>query len=148
MKLKIRNSCDFIGGSVIAAVGASAMFASRDYSMGTAMQMGPGYFPFYLGAIAVLIGAAISATAFRIEGEPMGKITLRPLVMLSAAFIAFALLVDTVGFVVALIATIFCASLGAREFRIGEFLALSAVLVVGCIALFVWGLGLPFKLFW
>ena len=147
MKLKVKNVCDLYGGLVIALVGVTAMIASREYSMGTATQMGPGYFPFYLGAIAVLIGAAISATSFYTDGEAIEKISLRPLIMMSAAFFSFALLVDTAGFVIALLATVLCSSLAAKSFHFGEFLALSAVLIFGCVALFVWGLGLSFKLF-
>jgi len=147
MKLKVRNACDLYGGLVIAFVGVAAMVASREYSMGTAMQMGPGYFPFYLGAIAVLLGAAISVTSFYTEGEGVGGFAWRPLIMMGAAFFSFALLVDTAGFVIALLATVLFSSLGAKNFRVVEFLALSAVLVLGCVAMFVWGLGLPFRLF-
>jgi putative tricarboxylic transport membrane protein len=146
--IRIGNKGDFLGGLLIAAAGLAAVIASRAYPMGTAMQMGPGYFPFHLGMLAIGIGLAIAATGVRNQGEKLGRFAWRPFLMMSAAFVAFALLIDTAGFVVALLATILCSCLAARSFRLGEFVIVSGVLIGGCVLVFVWGLGLPLRLFW
>jgi hypothetical protein len=52
------------------------------------------------------------------------------------------------GFVVALIAVILLAALAGREFRPLVGILLTAGLVAGALGLFIWGLGLPYSLFW
>jgi Tripartite tricarboxylate transporter TctB family len=48
---------DFVAGLVFAAFGAAAIHFVREYPLGTAMHMGPGYFPAALGWILIGFGA-------------------------------------------------------------------------------------------
>ena len=41
---------------MLIASGAATMFIARNYSFGTTLRMGPGYFPTVLGGILVLFG--------------------------------------------------------------------------------------------
>jgi putative tricarboxylic transport membrane protein len=50
------------------------------------------------------------------------------------------------GFVPALIVLIFGSSAASTDFKLGEVLLLSVGLTAFCIALFIWGLGLPYPL--
>jgi len=50
------------------------------------------------------------------------------------------------GFVPALLVLIFGSALASPQFKLIEILLLSAVLVAVSVALFVWGLGLPYPL--
>ena len=43
-------------GSLFAAFGAAAIHFVREYPLGTAMHMGPGYFPAALGWILIAFG--------------------------------------------------------------------------------------------
>jgi hypothetical protein len=45
-------------------------------------------------------------------------------------------------------ALIFCSALAGKEFRLLGAIIMSVVLIAGSIALFIFGLGLPFSLFW
>ena len=54
-----RNAKDFWTGVVYIAIGAAAIFIGRDYGMGTAMKMGPAYFPVILSGLLILIGAVV-----------------------------------------------------------------------------------------
>ena len=56
MKFDWRNNRDFWAGVYFIIVGAAAMIISRDYPMGSALRMGPGYFPTVLGGIVVVFG--------------------------------------------------------------------------------------------
>lgn len=148
MKLKIKSQEDFWSGLMFIGFGVLAMVISRDYPMGTAMRMGPGYFPTYLGAIMAVLGGIILALSFKVEGAKVGKLALKPMVLLGIAFSFFAWAIDHVGFVIALVVMIFMAALAGREFRVKEVAILSVIMVVGCWALFIKGLELPFPLFW
>lgn len=148
MQLKIRSEADFWAGIMFIGFGVLAIVISRDYPIGSAMRMGPGYFPTWIGAIMVLLGAIISATAFKVTGEKVGKFAWKPMIMLSIAFCTFAWGIDHIGFIPSLVIMIFLSALAGREFRLKEVAILSVVLIVGCWALFIKGLELPFPLFW
>ena len=65
----------------------------------------------------------------------------------SASLLLFGFLIDRAGFVPALVVLIFGAAASGTEFRFVEVLLLTAVLTVFSVALFVWGIGLPYPLF-
>lgn len=148
MQVRIKNQENFWAGIMFIAFGLTAMFVARDYPMGSAMRMGPGYFPVYLGAIMASLGAIISLTSFSVSGDRIKPFAWRPMILLSAAFVAFGLAVDRVGLVIALAVLIFLSALAGRDFKVREVLILTLVLIVGCWALFVYALELPFPLWW
>lgn len=145
--MKIKSAEDFWAGLMFIGFGVLAIVVARDYPMGTAMRMGPGYFPTYLGGIMVLIGAILAGRGFRVEGEGIGRWGWRPLLWLSAAFAAFGLLIETAGFVLALLALIIASSLAGRDTRPFELVLLIVVLITGSVGLFIYGLELPYRLF-
>ena len=145
--MKIKSQDDFWTGLMFIGFGVLAVVVAQGYPMGAAMRMGPGYFPTYLGAIAIVIGAIVTARAFRFEGEGTGTWGWRPLLWLSAAFVSFGLLIERAGFVPALLALIIMSSLAGRDSRLLELVLLALVLIGGSVALFIYGLELPYALF-
>ena len=57
--MKIQNGKDFWAGVMFMGVGAAFMFVARDYQMGSAVRMGPAYFPMVLGGLQIVLGAMI-----------------------------------------------------------------------------------------
>ena len=53
MKFEISSPENFWGGIMFVAFGAIAMYVARDYPMGSAMRMGPGYFPMLIGGVSI-----------------------------------------------------------------------------------------------
>jgi hypothetical protein len=145
--VKIKSTEDFWAGLLFIGFGVVAIVVARDYAMGSAMRMGPGYFPTYLGAIMIVIGAILTGRGFRVEGEGIGPWGWRPLLWLSAAFVAFGLLIETFGFVLALFSLIIASSLAGRDTRRLELVLLIVVLITGSVGLFIYGLELPYMLF-
>ena len=145
--MKIKSQEDFWAGMMFIAFGILAIVVARNYPMGSALRMGPGYFPTYLGALLIVIGAVVAVTGLRLKGEGTGKWGWRPLLWLSAAFAAFGLLIESAGFVLALLALIVSSSLAGRDTRILELVVLTVVLIGGSVALFIYGLELPYQLF-
>ena len=151
MQLKIKNQEDFWAGVMFIGFGVLAIVVARDYPMGSAMRMGPGYFPTWLGAIMGVMGAIISARALVVIGEDIKPWGWRPLIGLSVAFAAFGLLMEEIGlgFVPALLALILISSFSGKDkFRLLELAILTIVLIVGSVLLFTKLLELPFRLFW
>jgi hypothetical protein len=142
---KIRNGKEFYAGLIFIFFGGLAVLLARRLPMGTAMRMGPGYFPTMLGAMLVLLGVIICARGLWLREEGMKPWLLRPLLLVLGAVLAFAFLIDSFGLLTAGLALITISSLGSGECRPWEVAVLSLVLVVLALGLFVYGLGLPFK---
>jgi hypothetical protein len=98
-------------------------------------------------------GAADSRQAAPLERAPASQDAshgaasfsrLRPFFILPA-IVAFALLLESVGLVLASIALLGIGALAARDMTLRQFALLAIVLLVLVLAVFVWGLGLPVK---
>jgi hypothetical protein len=144
--VKLPDSKDFWSGLMLIAIGAVAVFIARDYPFGTALRMGAGFFPVVLGVVLVLFGIYFAVRGFRSSNRIEGNWSLRALVVLPLAFVAFGVLMEHAGFVPAMLALTVGSAAAGTQFRIGEVLALSVVLTGLCVALFIWALGLPYPL--
>ena len=84
-----RNAKDFWTGVVYIAVGGAAIFIGRDYGMGTAMKMGPAYFPMILSGLLILIGVISVLRSFVKSGTPVGTVAWKGLALVIAATVLF-----------------------------------------------------------
>ena len=69
-----RNPKDFWTGLIYIFFGSSAMLIAREYSMGTAVKMGPAYFPTMLGGLLVAIGAIAVIRSLSSPALPLGRL--------------------------------------------------------------------------
>ncbi len=151
MSLTIHNPRDFFAGLIFLFFGILAATLSRDYPMGSAMRMGPGYFPFVLGVFLVLLGFAICARSLALRGRDIEchgveGVDSRALILVLAAVAAFAATIESAGIVIAATLVLVIGAAASRESRYREVIALTLLLVVLTVGVFVYGLGLPFKL--
>jgi len=143
---QILNNKDFWGGVMLIAIGIAAAVMARDYPFGTALRMGPGYFPTVLGGVLALFGLYLLVRSLRSSDVIAGSWSIRALVILPIAFVLFGVLMDRAGFIPALAVLIAGSAAAGREFRLREVALLTAVLIVFCVIVFIWGLGLPYPL--
>ncbi len=148
MQIKIRNGKDFYAGLFFFFIGIVIVIEAQSYSVGTARSMGPGYFPTLLGYLLLMIGGGAAIRGLWLKGEGIKIGSMRPVLMVSGAVLAFAFLLKTCGLILAVLALVFIACLGSREFRIRYAVILAFVLAGIATALFVYALGLPLPLFW
>ena len=146
MRAGILTSKDFWGGLMLIALGLAAIFIARGYPFGTVLRMGPGYFPIMLGIILVLFGLFVLAQGLRSPEPIEGGWSLRALIVLPVAFALFGFLMDRAGFVPALAVLIVASAAASSSFRFLEVALMTAVLTTACVAVFIWGLGLPYRL--
>jgi Tripartite tricarboxylate transporter TctB family len=133
-------------GLTLIGIGAAAIWLARDYGFGTALRMGPGFFPIVLGAILLLFGLVILALGLR-GGEPIaGSWSPRALIILPLSLVLFGLLMERAGFVPAMLVLVFGSATATTEFRFVEALLFAIGLTALSAAVFVWGLGLPYPL--
>jgi len=66
--MRIKNPKDFWAGLMFIGTGAFfAVFAYGNYQMGTAVRMGPAYFPFLLGGLLAALGLLVFIEGVAIE---------------------------------------------------------------------------------
>lgn len=148
MRMKIRNPEDFWAGVMFLAFGVLAVYISLDYPMGSAMRMGPGYFPTYLGGLLIVLGSIVSVLSLKTDSERIKPFAWKPMFWLSLSFVIFAWGIDHIGFVPALLGLIVCSAAAGQVFKWKEVLVLSVVLVAGATGIFIYGIDLPYPLFW
>jgi len=144
--MKIRNHRDFWAGVMFIAFGLLFMVLSRQYQIGTAAKMGPGYFPMILGGLMAFLGLLVLLPSIRARTPEVkvSRIDLRSNALVLLAVIVYALTLPKLGFIVALFLLILISSLASHEFRLKETLISSVVLLVFSWLVFVKGLELQF----
>lgn len=134
-------------GALFVVVGLFFLIQSLGLEIGTAFRMGPGYFPLVLSGVLVLLGLVILVQATRVEGEPIGPLAWRGMLLILPAPIIFGLTVRGLGFVPAVFISAFVASFASSRMTVVMAVVLSALLTVFAFAVFSYGLGLPFERF-
>lgn len=137
---------DFWAGLLFVAFGAGAVVVARDYPFGRLARMGPGFFPAVLGALLVVLGGILVARSLASAQERVELGSLRPVLLVLGAVLAFGLLLEPWGLAVATLALIVVGCLAGREFRFVEVAALYVVLVALAGIVFVRVLGLPIRI--
>jgi len=147
-QLEFRNNRDFWAGVMLIVVGAGSVIIARNYSFGTSLRMGPGYFPSVLGGGLVLFGLYLVVVGLK-RNEKMeagDSWSLRALIVLPLSLVLFGLLMEHAGFIPALLVLIFGSAAASTEFKLVEVLLLAVGLTAFSVALFIYGLGLPYPL--
>jgi len=146
--MKIRSHQDFWTGLLFAATGAFFTGFASSYSMGTAAKMGPGYFPFWIGLLQIILGAVVIISSMRnsTAEERIARFDLKSLVLVLGAVVLFGLLLKPLGLALTLFILIAVSSLASHEFSWKATVANAIVLISLCFAVFVWGLKLQFPL--
>jgi hypothetical protein len=147
--MKIKSQKDFWSGLMFVATGVGFAAGATNYSFGTSARPGPGYFPFGLGVLLAILGAAVLFKSLTIEtegGDPIGAIPWRPLGLITLAVVVFGLALPKLGMIISLPILILIASLAGDEFRIKEVLINIVVLTLGSWAIFIKGLSLVIPL--
>src|SRR5262245_6296266 len=146
MKIELRNNKDFWAGIMLIAIGAASILIARGYPFGSTMRMGPGYFPSMLGGILALFGLYVLIIGLRRSEKITVRCSTRALIVLPFSLVAFGVLMTHAGFIPAMAVLIFGSASAGRDFKFVEVLVLTIILTWLSVAIFIWGLGLPYPL--
>jgi putative tricarboxylic transport membrane protein len=145
--MRIANPRDFAAGLVFGGFGLfMAVYAALHYNLGTAVRMGPGYFPTWVGGIVAVLGLVLALRSLRTDGPPLPRMHWRPTLFVLGGAIAYGYLVRPLGLVAATVLVVMVTAAGGYEFRWREALILAIALAVFSVLVFVYALGLPFQL--
>ena len=146
-KVPLLNNKRFLAGIMFIGIGVVSVYMARDYPMGSALRMGPGYFPIVLGGIVIGFGIWELIIGVLKPDPVQGNWSIRALVILPLGAVVFGILMEAAGFIPALIALVIVSAFAGREFKLWEVAALAVGLTIACTGLFIYGLGLPYPLF-
>jgi len=143
--MKIKSPKDFWAGLMFMGFGAFFLvWAVIHYQMGTAVRMGPAYFPTMLGGLLAVLGLFVLLGSFAIEGPPVPEFAFRPLILISVGCVLYGYLMKPLGLVGATAALVYVSALGGHEFNWKEATVLYVILILFSYLVFVKGLTLPF----
>ena len=69
--IRLHLNKDVAAGAMFMAWGLAGLWLARTYPVGTAMRMGPGYFPNVLGWLLLVFGVGIAVRGALTEGEKL-----------------------------------------------------------------------------
>lgn len=147
--LKIKSERDFWSGILFLVVGIGFAVGATNYSMGVAARPGPGYFPLILSCLMAILGAIVLFKSLTIEtedGDKIGPIAWRPLIVVVAAIFVFGLALPRLGMIITIPILIVIVSMAGGEFRWRGVLGAAVVLTLGSWAIFIAGLNLTIPL--
>jgi len=137
---------DLLAGGLIAIIGVYAVWEASGYPFGKLNHMGPGYFPLSLGLLLIVIGLAIVV----LEGHAVSQSSLefpamRAMLFVSGGIAAFAVLVERLGLVPAVVAAVAISALADTRNRLVGVVILAGALSLFCVLVFIEALGIPVR---
>lgn len=148
MKLRIRNQKDVAAGLLYVGFGAAFSLGALNYKLGDPARMGPGWFPFWIGILLVVVGACTAFGGVRATaGESRVKrLEFAALAWIIGAVVLFGLLLQPLGLVAALAVLVVVSSLASHEFSWKAAVATAVALILFSTAVFIWGINLQIPL--
>jgi len=145
--MKVRLTTDLFTGLLFLAFGIFVIVYGSRYPLGTTARMGPGYFPLVASSGLSLLGVVLVArSVIRETSAEVSGINLRPMLLILFGTLAFGLLIERVGFLVASFALVALTRFAERDVRLAETAALAAGLTAFTAAIFWYALGMPLRL--
>ena len=148
MKVDLQNNKDFLAGLLMISVGAIAFYMALDYPFGSALRMGPGYFPRVLAGILMTFGLYVMIRGIKSGEKVEGAWGWKALAFITVSLVVFGWLMDRIGMIPSLVIMFFLAALAGHQFKWLEVTILTVLMTAFAWAVFIWGLGLPYRLFW
>ncbi|MBP2316073.1 tripartite tricarboxylate transporter TctB family protein [Azospirillum soli] len=142
---RIRAPQDLTAGLLMMGIGLAALWIGRDWNTGTLAYVQSGFFPRLISGLLVLFGLVTAGRGLLLHGASLSNWAWRPLAGVTVAVLAFAAMLETLGLVPAVLLLVGLGNLAGQPLRAGPLAVLGGALALGSVAIFVWGLGLPMK---
>ena len=145
--MMIRDLKNVMVGVIFIALALVFGMSSLSLHLGSAGQMGAGYFPLMLAVALGLLGVVVVVLGFIKEGVRPDAANLRGILLVSMSVVVFAFGIKPLGLVPTVLFTSLLFSLAGRQFRPVSSLVAALVLALGSWVVFVIGLRMPWAPF-
>jgi hypothetical protein len=135
---------NIVAGVFFTLFGMITFFWAQRYEIGTALNMGPGYYPSLCGIVLTALGVVAIYRGVRIGvTNPFRAVDVRPLLLIVAGIVGFGLVIERTGLLSAIgICTLLCCA-GRIRTRPIEVALIFAGLALFCSVVFVYIFGMP-----
>ena len=138
---------DILAGAIFIVLGGAFATGALAYEIGSPLNMGPGYLPLVLGGILAAFGVLIIVKGFIAgEGEPIGGVDWRAIVLITAALLFFGITVRGLGVVGALFGSSLLAALARSQTPLRETLLIAVGVTALSVVIFIFALQLRLPL--
>lgn len=139
---------ELLSGVFFLLIGGGALALAAGYRLGSALRMGPGFFPALVAALLIVLGAARIARVLlsRNPASPVVRPAWRPLFLVCASVAVFAALIGPAGLVASVAALVVIAWTANPEWKLVELPIMVVALELIVYVVFVLGLQLPLSL--
>jgi putative tricarboxylic transport membrane protein len=144
--IRIRDPKNFACALLFLGFAALLAGSALTLRLGSASEMGPGYFPLILAGILGGLGLVLAVTSLRRDGD-VPRIAWRGLGFITLSILAFAASIRWLGFVPAAALCVVIATFADPDFPLRKTAIVTVVLVAACWLIFVKGLGMPVPMF-
>ncbi|BEI39716.1 MAG: tripartite tricarboxylate transporter TctB family protein [Polynucleobacter sp.] len=146
--MNIRNKKDFGAGIMYMVFGLFFALNALNYKMGTAAKMGPGYFPFWLGALLTALGffVLLKSMSSKNTKEDIGTWNWKIVIWIAGSVVLYGLLLPTLGFMLSVFILVLVSASASHEFTWKSTVLNAIFLVTFTYLAFVQGLNLQFPL--
>ena len=136
----VKSQQDLGAAVLFILLGVAGLWFGRDYEVGTASSMGPGYLPLVLSWGLIVFGIIVGLLAMTLQGPRMEPVAWRAVILTLGAIVAFAFLIQSSGLAPAVFVITVVSALASSESKWKEVIALGACLAVFCVLVFIYGL--------
>jgi len=142
----MQDKTEFLSGLLLVGFGSGALLIARNYRIGTAFRMGPGYFPVVLALLLIAIGIVVALSAFRSGEGKVPRVAWRPLFVVTGATVLFGLIINGAGLLLTTLALVVASRLARPGYPWLETAILSVALSALCAGIFHFGLRIQMPL--
>ena len=137
----------FLPAILLALTGLGVAALGSSYQIGSLTAMGPGFMPVALGVCLVLLALALLAGELRTAPESELGFPLRPVLWVGTGILAWALLIDVIGFFPASIVQLLFSSFALPQRGWRSIVMLALGMTLASYIVFVTLLGVPVPAF-
>jgi hypothetical protein len=138
--ISIKSQPDLGAAVLFILIGVAGLWFGRDYEVGTASSMGPGYLPLVLSGGLIVFGIIVGLLAVTVPGPPMEPVAWRAVILTLGAIVTYAFLIQWAGLAPSVFVITVVSALASSESKWKEIIALGTCLTIFCVLVFIYGL--------
>lgn len=144
---RLQSSQDAGAAVTFLLTGVAGLWFGRDYEIGTAARMGPGYVPRLLSVGLLVFGVVVGLRAVTRPGPAIEPVGWRTTMLVLAAILSFVFLIASAGLATATFVVTVLSALASKQTSWKETIALALFLAIFCVLVFIYALRQPMSVF-
>jgi hypothetical protein len=146
--LRVRSAQDFAAGILFMLIGLAGVVFGGNLVYGTAVRMGPGFFPIWVSWIIVVLGVIVACRGLVFAGPRIEMPVFRPVFFIIASIVIFGLLINRIGLALTTVVLTILAAYARPKVELKETIIFAIVLGIAATLAFVYGLAQPVPAWW